>query len=122
MKKILLVTALISISLSMGCKKADTQSAPASSPTAAATPKTQFSDASVNDYIKTYSDYADQYIAALAAAKKGDTSKMMSLSSKAQEMATQQQQLATKLKPEEATAFAAAVNAISQRIQAAATK
>ena len=126
MKKYILTTALISAALFAGCKKEGTVAAPASGTPAAATtaaaPAAKFSDSAVNDFVKTYSAYADDYVAALAAAKKGDTSKMLSLSSKAQEMATLQQQLVSKLKPEEAAAFADAMNKISQRIQEAAAK
>ncbi len=65
----------------------------------------KFSDPEVTAYVKAYSDFTDQYIAASKAAKAGDNSKMASLEAKTQEMAKSSDTLAVKLKPEETEKF-----------------
>ena len=65
----------------------------------------KFSDPEVTAYVKTYSEFTDQYIAATKAAKSGDNSKMAGLDAKTQELQNMSDKLSTKLKPEETEKF-----------------
>ena len=65
----------------------------------------KFTDPEVTAYVKAYSEFTDQYIAAAKAAKAGDNSKMAGLDAKTQQLQGMTDKLTTKLKPEETEKF-----------------
>jgi hypothetical protein len=77
-----------------------------------------FSAPEVNTFVKSYSDFADQYVAAYKAMKAGDASKIQDLQSKSSELETEAAAVTGKLKPEETDKFNAFVTSCAQRITA----
>jgi hypothetical protein len=77
-----------------------------------------FSAPEVNTFVKSYSDFADQYVAAYKAMKAGDASKIQDLQSKSSELQTEAAAVTGKLKPEETDRFNAFVTSCAQRITA----
>jgi hypothetical protein len=77
-----------------------------------------FSAPEVNAFVKSYSDFADQYVAAYKAMKAGDGSKIQELRSKSSELETEAAAVTGKLKPEETDKFNAFVASCAQRISA----
>jgi vacuolar-type H+-ATPase catalytic subunit A/Vma1 len=77
-----------------------------------------FSAPEVNTFVKSYSEFADQYVAAYKAMKAGDRSKIQDLQSKSSELETEAQAVTGKLKPEETDKFNAFVTSCAQRISA----
>jgi hypothetical protein len=75
-----------------------------------------FSDPDVTNFVKTYSDFVNDYIDAYKAAKAGDNSKITALQAKAPELQAQAAQVAGKLKPEESSKFQTFVTACSQKM------
>jgi hypothetical protein len=79
-----------------------------------------FSEPEVNAFVKTYSEFADEYVVAYEALKAGDNSKMQALQSKSAELETESAKLAGKLKPNETERFNAFVTSCAQRISSVA--
>jgi hypothetical protein len=77
-----------------------------------------FSAPEVNTFVKSYSEFADQYVAAYKALKAGDRSKIQELQSKSSELETEAANVTGKLKPEETDKFNAFVTSCTQRISA----
>ena len=77
-----------------------------------------FSAPEVNTFVKSYSDFADQYVAAYKAMKAGDGSKVQELQSKSSELETEAAAVTGKLKPEETDKFNSFVTSCAQRISA----
>ena len=77
-----------------------------------------FSAPEVNTFVKSYSEFAHQYVAAYKAMKSGDRSKIQDLQSKSSELETEAAAVTGKLKPEETDKFNAFVTSCSQRISA----
>jgi hypothetical protein len=75
-----------------------------------------FSDPDVTNFVKTYSDFVNDYIDAYKAAKAGDNSKITALQAKAPQLQAQAAQVAGKLKPEESSKFQTFVTACSQKM------
>jgi hypothetical protein len=75
-----------------------------------------FSDQDVTNFVKTYSDFVNDYIDAYKAAKAGDNSKITALQAKAPQLQAQAAQVAGKLKPEESSKFQTFVTACSQKM------
>ncbi|HET9378947.1 MAG TPA: hypothetical protein VFO40_28505 [Chthoniobacterales bacterium] len=65
----------------------------------------KFIDESINTFADKYSKFADDYVAALEAAKSGDTSKLTSIQSKATEIQAQAAPIAKKVKDGESAIF-----------------
>jgi hypothetical protein len=78
-----------------------------------------FNAPEVNTFVKSYSEFADQYVAAYKAMKAGDRSKIQDLQSKSSELETEAANVTGKLKPEETDKFNAFVTSCAQRISAA---
>ena len=77
-----------------------------------------FSAPEVNTFVKSYSDFADEYVAAYKAMKAGDSSKIQELQSKSGELETQAAQVTGKVKPDETDKFNAFVTSCAQKISA----
>ena len=77
-----------------------------------------FSAPEVNTFVKSYSDFADEYVAAYKAMKAGDSSKIQELQSKSSELETEAAQITGKLKPNETDKFNAFVTSCAQRTSA----
>jgi hypothetical protein len=77
-----------------------------------------FSAPEVNTFVKSYSDFADQYVVAYKAMKAGDGSKIQELQSKSSELETEAAAVTGKLKPEETDKFNAFVTSCAQTISA----
>lgn len=75
-----------------------------------------FSDPDVTNFVKTYSDFVNDYIDAYKAAKAGDNSKITALQTKAPQLQAQAAQVAGKVKPEESSKFQTFVTACSQKM------
>jgi hypothetical protein len=75
-----------------------------------------FSDPDVTNFVKTYSDFVNDYIDAYKAAKAGDNSKITALQAKAPQLQAEAAQVAGKLKPEESSKFQTFVTACSQKM------
>ena len=75
-----------------------------------------FSAPEVNTFVKSYSDFADEYVAAYKAMKAGDSSKIQELQSKSGELETEATQVTGKLKPNETDKFNTFVTSCAQRI------
>ena len=79
-----------------------------------------FSEREVNTFVKTYSEFADEYVVAYKAMKAGDNSKIQALQSKSTELETEAAKLSGKLKPNETDRFNAFVSSCAQKISAVA--
>jgi|GEM_PF-3450852 hypothetical protein len=79
-----------------------------------------FSEPEVNAFVKTYSEFADEYVVAYRAMKAGDNSKMQALQSKSAQLETESAKLAGKLKPNETDKFNAFVTSCAQKISGVA--
>jgi hypothetical protein len=79
-----------------------------------------FTDPDVNNFVKTYAQFVDDYIVALQAAKTGDNSKLADVQTKAGQLQSQATQAAGKLKPDESEKFQKFVASCSQKIVDAA--
>ena len=77
-----------------------------------------FNAPEVNTFVKSYSEFADQYVAAYKAMKAGDRSKIQDLQSKSSELETEAANVTGKLKPDETDKFNAFVASCAQRISA----
>jgi hypothetical protein len=77
-----------------------------------------FSTPEVNTFVKSYSDFADEYVAAYKAMKAGDSSKIQELQSKSSELETEAAQVTGKLKPNETDKFNTFVTSCARRISA----
>src|ERR1700745_1048351 len=77
-----------------------------------------FSAPEVNTFVKSYSEFADQYVAAYKAMKAGDRSKIQDLQSKSSELETEAANVTGKLKPNETDKFNTFVTSCAQRISA----
>jgi hypothetical protein len=77
-----------------------------------------FSAPEVNTFVKSYSEFADEYVTAYKAMKAGDRSKIQDLQSKSSQLETQAAQVTGKLKPEETDKFNIFVSSCAQRISA----
>ena len=85
-------------------------------------PIPQFKDADVTAYAKSYSEFTDDYIAAIKASKTGDMSKLSAMTAKTTELQTKAQQMAVKLKPEETEKFTTFIAACARKMADAATQ
>src|ERR1700724_1595943 len=65
----------------------------------------KYVDESINTFVEKYSKIADQYVAALQAAKTGDTSKLISIQNEATDLHTQAASIAKKVKDGETAIF-----------------
>lgn len=88
--------ALLAVAF-VGCNKTDS-AASGSSTTAAASDVPTFSSSAVNDYVKEYAKFCDEYIAAY---KSKDTSKIQALATKQSEWAQKAQTAMQNLKADE---------------------
>ena len=79
-----------------------------------------FSEPEVNTFVKTYSEFADEYVVAYKAMKAGDNSKIQALQSKSAELETEAAKLSGKLKPNETDRFNAFVSSCAQKVSAVA--
>jgi hypothetical protein len=79
-----------------------------------------FSEPEVNAFVKTYAEFADEYVVAYKAMKAGDNSKMQVLQSKSAELETESAKLGGKLKPNETEKFNAFVTSCAQKISSVA--
>jgi hypothetical protein len=79
-----------------------------------------FSEPEVNTFVKSYAEFADEYVVACKAMKAGDSSKIQALQSKSTELETDVAKLSGKLKPGETDKFNAFVSSCAQKISAAA--
>lgn len=79
-----------------------------------------FSEPEVNTFVKTYAEFADEYVVAYKAMKAGDNSKIQALQSKSAELETEAAKLNGKLKPNETDRFNAFVTSCAQKISAVA--
>ena len=77
-----------------------------------------FSAPEVNTFVKSYSDFADEYVAAYKAMKAGDRSKIQELQSKSSELETEARQITGKLKPDETDKFNTFITSCAQKISA----
>src|ERR1700751_6306748 len=77
-----------------------------------------FSAPEVNTFVKSYSEFTDQYVAAYKAMKAGDRSKIQELQSKSSELETEAANVTGKLKPDEADKFNTFVTSCAQKISA----
>jgi len=77
-----------------------------------------FSAPEVNTFVKSYSDFADEYVAAYKAMKAGDRSKIQELQSKSSDLETQATQVTGKLKPDETDRFNTFITSCAQKISA----
>src|ERR1700756_5985687 len=68
-----------------------------------------FSAPEVNTFVKSYSDFADEYVAAYKAMKAGDKSKIQDLQSKSSELETEAANVTGNFKHEETDKFNAFV-------------
>ena len=75
-----------------------------------------FSDPDLNNFVKSYAQFVNDYVEACKAAKSGDTSKVTALQPRAQELQTQAAQVAGKLKPDEAPKFQTFIATYTQKI------
>ena len=82
----------------------------------AAEPLPVFTNPEVTAYVKAYTEYTEQCVAAALAAKKGDTSKMSVLDTRARELRTMTDGLAAKLRPEETDRFTDYLTDCAQRV------
>ena len=80
----------------------------------------KFSSPEVTAYVKAYSDFTDQYVAAIKASKTGDSSKIMAIGSQAGDMQSKGMAASSKLKPEEVKPYTDYMMKCSQRITDAA--
>ena len=76
----------------------------------------QFSNADVNAFVKSYTQFTNDYVDACKAVKAGDNSKMTALQSKAPELQAQAAQIAGKLSGDEATKFQTYISSCAQKI------
>jgi hypothetical protein len=79
-----------------------------------------FSEPEVNTFVKSYAQFADDYLAAYKAMKAGDSSKIQALQSQSAELQNETTQMIGKLKPGEAEKFSAFVTACAHKISAVA--
>ncbi|HEX6566543.1 MAG TPA: hypothetical protein VF020_19785 [Chthoniobacterales bacterium] len=77
-----------------------------------------FSAPEVNTFVRSYSAFADEYVAACKTMKAGDSSKIQELQSKSSELETEAAQVTGKLKPNETDKFNTFVASCAQRISA----
>jgi hypothetical protein len=77
-----------------------------------------FSAPEVNAFVKSYSEFADEYVADYKAIKAGDNSKMQDLQTKSSQLQTQAAHVTGKLKPDETDKFNAFVSYCAQKIAA----
>jgi hypothetical protein len=77
-----------------------------------------FSAPEVNTFVKSYSDFADEYVATYKAMKAGDRSKIQELQSKSSELETEATQITGKLKPDETDKFNTFITSCAQKISA----
>ena len=75
-----------------------------------------FSDPDVTNFVKTYSQFVDDYVEAYKAVKAGDNTKITALQARAPQLQAQAAQVAGKLKPEESSKFQTFVTACSQKM------
>ena len=65
----------------------------------------KYVDESINAFVEKYSRFADEYVAALQAAKTGDTSKLISIQNEATDLHAQAASIAKKVKDGETAIF-----------------
>lgn len=78
-----------------------------------------FSEPEVNTFVKSYAQFADDYVVASNAMKAGDSSKLQALQAKATELQKQTVGITDKLKPEETSKFAAFITICGEKVMAA---
>ena len=79
-----------------------------------------FTEPEVNTFVKSYAQFADDYVVASKAIKAGDGSKIQELQSKSTELQAEAIKMMGKLKPEESDKFSTFITGCAQRISAAA--
>ena len=109
-----LLIAIIALAFA-GCAKKDGAASSSSSP-AANVPA--FSSAAVNDYVKAYNQFCDEYVAAY---KSKDVSKIQAISTKMGEWGTKSQEAMKGLKADEVQKFNDWITKKSQELSAAVT-
>lgn len=70
-------------------------------------------------FVKSYAQFADDYVAAYKAMEAGDNTKLPAVQAKSTELQAEATQMAGKVKPDEAGRFSAFITACGQKITSA---
>jgi hypothetical protein len=111
-----LLIAIVALAFAGCAKKDGAASSPSSSSPAANIPA--FSSAAVNDYVKAYSQFCDEYVAAY---KSKDASKIQAISAKMGEWGAKSQEAMKGLKADEVQKFSDWITKKSQELSEAVT-
>jgi methionine synthase II (cobalamin-independent) len=75
-----------------------------------------FSEPEVNAFVKSYAQFADDYVVAYQAMKAGDNSKLQALHARAPALQQEAAQMSGKLKPDETATFSTFISKCVQKI------